>query len=124
MRWVWTAGVFHALIGAAILFLTLHPLRDALDAHALDLARTGSAWQAIQGLVLMIVASATRARLAATLIAVGTLVSMAMLYFIIFTGERPPIIVLVPIGGAISFAGWISLSFARLKEGTAEGRKA
>ena len=33
MRWAWIVGGLHGLIGSAILFLTLHPLRDALDAR-------------------------------------------------------------------------------------------
>lgn len=115
MRFAWVAGVIHGLIGTAIFFLTLHPLRDALDAHALDLAKVGGAWQAMQGLVLMIVAASTRARIAAALIAGGTAISAAMLYFIIFTGQRPPIIVLVPIGGTIAMLGWAGLLFAKLK---------
>ena len=116
MRFAWVAGVLHGLVGTAIFFLTLHPLRDALDAHALDLARTGGAWQAMQGMVLMIAAMATRARIGAALIAGGTAISCAMLYFIIFTGQRPPVIVLVPIGGAIAMIGWLGLFGAKLGE--------
>ena len=115
MRFAWTAGVIHSLIGSTILFLTLHPLRDALDAHNLDLAKVGGAWQAIQGLALMIIAFATSARISAMLIAGGTAVTSAMLYFIIFTSLRPAIIVLIPIGGAIAIAGWLGLFAAKLK---------
>jgi uncharacterized membrane protein YgdD (TMEM256/DUF423 family) len=113
MRFIWILGVAHALIGGAIYFLTLHPLRDALDAHSLDLCRVGSSWQALQGLALMIAAAFVKARVGPLLIAVGTAISMVMLYFIIFTGEQPPIVVLVPIGGAISFIGWLTLLAAR-----------
>lgn len=116
MRFAWLAGVLHGLIGTAIFFLTLHPLRDALDAHALDLAQTAGAWQAMQGLVLMIAAVATRSKISAALIAGGTFISCAMLYFIIFTGLRPPIIVIAPIGGAIAMAGWIGLFTAKLRD--------
>jgi len=109
MRFAWIAGVGHALIGGVVFFMTLHPLRDALEPHALDLIKVASAWQALQGLVLMIAATATRARLSAMLIAGGTAIAAAMLYYIIFSGNRPPYIVIAPIGGAISFAGWIGL---------------
>lgn len=111
----WRIGVLHALIGSTILFLTLHPLRDALDAHALELARVGGVWQAMQGFVLMIAAGATRARISVSLIAIGAAVSSAMLYFIVFTGLRPPIIVLVPIGGAIAMIGWIGLFRVKMR---------
>ncbi|MEZ5922710.1 MAG: hypothetical protein R3C60_15365 [Parvularculaceae bacterium] len=82
MRFAWIVGVLHALIGGAIFFMTLHPLRDALDAHALELAKVGGAWQALQGLVLMIASIGTRARISSALIAGGTALSMAMLYYI------------------------------------------
>lgn len=113
MRIFWIAGVLHGLVGTAIFFLTLHPLRDALDPHALELAKVAGAWQGMQGLVLMIVAAVTRARIAATLIAVGAAISAGMLYYIIFTGERPPIIVLAPIGGVIAMLGWLGLLAAK-----------
>lgn len=115
MRFAWIAGVLHGLVGTAIFFLTLHPLRDALDAHALDLAQTAGAWQAMQGLVLMIAAAATRARISAALIAGGTAISCAMLYFIVFTGLRPPVIVLVPVGGSIAMIGWLGLFAAKFR---------
>ncbi|MDZ7627595.1 MAG: DUF423 domain-containing protein [Parvularculaceae bacterium] len=112
MRLVWIAGVLHALAGGTLLFLTLHPLRDALAAPELELIKVGGAWQALQGLALMIVAVATRARVAAMLMASGTLISMTMICYIAFTGDRPPVIVAVPIGGAVAFMGWIALIFA------------
>lgn len=113
MRVFWIVGVAHGLVGTGIFFLTLHPLRDALDAHALDLAKVGAAWQAMQGLVLMLVAATTQFRIAASFIAAGTTIAAAMLYFIIFSGMRPPLIVLVPIGGSIAMLGWAILLFAR-----------
>jgi len=112
MRLAWIAGVLHALAGSTLLFLTLHPLRDALAAPELELLKIGAAWQAFQGLALMIVATATNARRAAALMAIGPLISMAMLSYIAFTGHRPPVIVAVPIGGAIATIGWIALLFA------------
>lgn len=115
MRFAWIAGVLHGLIGTSIFFLTLHPLRDALDAHSLELAKVAGAWQAMQGLVLMIAAAATRARISSALIAGGAAISCAMLYFIIFTGLRPPVIVLAPIGGAIAMIGWLGLFAAKLR---------
>lgn len=111
MRLAWIAGVFHALVGSTLLFLTLHPLRDALAAPELELLKVGASWQAFQGLALMIVASMTNARIAATLMTIGPAISMAMISYIAFTGDRPPVIVAVPVGGAITIAGWIALLF-------------
>lgn len=109
MRIAWIAGVFHGLVGSTIFFLTLHPLRDALDAHSLELAKIAGAWQALQGLALMIVAVSTRAKIASALLAGGTAVSCAMLYFKIFTGLQPPAIIVAPIGGSVAIIGWIVL---------------
>ncbi|MEZ5895665.1 MAG: DUF423 domain-containing protein [Parvularculaceae bacterium] len=113
MRAIWVIGVMHALIGGGVLFMTLHPLQDALDPHALDLVKVASVWQALQGLTLMLVAAVTSARWQGALIAAGTTMACAMLYFVIFTGLRPPVIVISPIGGAISWLGWVGLLFAR-----------
>jgi uncharacterized membrane protein YgdD (TMEM256/DUF423 family) len=112
MRFAWIAGVLHALAGTTLLFLSLHPLRDALADPELQLIKTGAAWQALQGLALMIVAVATRARIAAMLMAMGALISMSMICYIAFTGDRPPIIVAVPIGGGVAILGWIALVFS------------
>lgn len=113
MRFAWIAGVLHALIGSTLLFLTLHPLRDALAGPELDLIKIGGAWQALQGLAMMLVAATTHARIAAFLMAGGTAISMMMICYIAFTGDRPPVIVLVPIGGGVAILGWIALLFTR-----------
>lgn len=111
MRLAWIAGVFHALVGSTLLFLTLHPLRDALAPPELELLKVGASWQAFQGLALMVVAAATKARAAAALMAIGPVISMAMLGYIVSTGDRPPMIVAVPIGGGVTILGWIALLF-------------
>jgi uncharacterized membrane protein YgdD (TMEM256/DUF423 family) len=116
MRIIWAAGVAHALIGSLLFFLTLHPLRDALDPNALDSAKVGYAWQAMMGMAAMITAAATRSRLAGLLIVGGAAASMAMLSYIIFTGIRPAIMVIVPIGGMIATIGIAMLLFARPRE--------
>jgi len=108
VRWAWIVGGLHGLIGSTILFLTLHPLRDALDPHALELARVGSAAEAIQGLALLVLARAAQTHWAAMLIAAGTTAWTAMLYLIVFTGQHPLDIV-VPIGGLIMMLGWLAL---------------
>lgn len=111
MRLAWIAGVLHAFAGSTLLFLTLHPLRDALAAPELELLKIGASWQAIQGLALMIVAAATKARRAALLMAIGPAISMAMLGYIVATGDRPAAIVAIPAGGAVATIGWIALLF-------------
>lgn len=110
MRALWIAGVVHAAVGSLMFFLTLHPLRDALEAGALESAKVGYGWQAMMGLAAMVAAAATRARLAGWMIVGGAAISAAMLSYIIFTGERPPIIVLVPTGGMIATIGLILLA--------------
>ena len=112
MRWSWIAGAAHGLVGTAVLFGTLHPLRDMLDAHALDLARVGSATQIGQGLALMLLARTPASTIPAVLIAIGTTLWSAMLYVIVFTGQHPfdPV---VPAGGAIMLLGWVALLFTR-----------
>lgn len=116
MRWAWIAGDLHGLIGSAILFLTIHPLRDALDAHALELARAGSAVEAIQGLALLVLARAAQTPWAALLIAAGTTAWTAMLYIIVFTGQHP-LDEIVPIGGMIMMLGWLVLIVTPPKPG-------
>lgn len=108
MRWAWIAGGLHGLIGTAILFLSLHPLRDALSAEALELARVGAALEAIQGLALLVLARAAQTHWAAMLIAAGTTAWTAMLYIIVFTGQHP-LDVVVPVGGLIMLLGWLAL---------------
>lgn len=108
MRWAWFSGVLHGLVGSTVLFLTLHPLRDALDAHALELVRVGSAAQAVQGVALLVLAQSGRSQIAATLIAGGTAAWAAMVYIIAFTGQHPLDLV-VPIGGLTMMLGWLAL---------------
>ena len=115
MRWVQVAGVVHGVVGGALFFGTLHPLRDLLGAHELMLVATGSAFQLMQGLVLLVLAGAyegAAARLAAGLIAAGAALSMGMLAVIAFAGAHPfdPA---VPIGGGLTLLGWIVIAFAR-----------
>lgn len=110
--WVWHAGVAHVLIGQLLMFLTLHPLRDALDPQALALVQVMSAVQTGNGLALMLLARRTGSLIAPALIALGTLASAVMIWIIAFTGAHPfdP---LVPIGGLAMTAGWIKLLFER-----------
>jgi uncharacterized membrane protein YgdD (TMEM256/DUF423 family) len=90
-------------------------LRDALDAHALELARVGSTLEATQGLALLVLARA-QTQWPAILIAAGTTVWTAMLYFIVFTG-RHPLDEVVPAGGLIMLLGWLALILTPPKAG-------
>lgn len=117
MRWCWIAGVLHGVIGSAILFGTLHPLRDMLDAHALELSRVGSATQIAQGLALLVLSRIPSTQIPAALIAVGTTAWTAILYVIVFTGQHP-LDLGVPGGGAIMLLGWIALLFVNPRSTT------
>jgi uncharacterized membrane protein YgdD (TMEM256/DUF423 family) len=112
MSWIWRAGVLHILVGSTILFGSLHPLRDMLDAHELHLAIVGSSLEAIQGVALLLLSQYPKARWPALLIALGTAAYAAMLYVIIFTGLHPLDLV-VPSGGGVMLLGWILLLFSR-----------
>jgi uncharacterized membrane protein YgdD (TMEM256/DUF423 family) len=107
MRWAWSVGALHGLVATTILFLSLHPLRDALDAEALELARVGAALELSQGLALLLLARA-QSRWPAILIALGTTIWTLMLYVIVFTGLHP-LDVVVPVGGLIMMLGWVAL---------------
>lgn len=109
-RWVWLAGVGHALVGLSLLFLTLHPLRDALNAHGLDLIQVMSAVQAGNGLGLMLLARRSGSLIAPALIAGGVLASSLVIWIIVFTGAHP-FDLLVPLGGLAIMLGWAKLLF-------------
>jgi len=108
MNWKWLGGGLHAVLGTTILFLCLHPLRDALEPAVLDLVKTTSAWEALTGLALLILAGRSGFRKAAALLFTGAAMSSGMIYFLSFTGHHPfdP---LVPMGGLVTLIGWIAL---------------
>lgn len=105
-RWIWLAGLSHLFVSQLLQFAALHPLRDALDAHNLGVLQTMCAVQAVNGLGLMLLAMRGTGKAAALLIALGTLLSAAMIWVIVFTGAHPfdPA---VPIGGMLFLAGWL-----------------
>ena len=112
MRWAWIIGGLYVATGAFLLFACLHPLRDALDAHSLDLMIIGSTYQALQGLALMVIAQGGTARVGAGLIAAGTAASCARLYALVFAGVHP-LMVIIPIGGAVTLLGWVVVILAK-----------
>lgn len=109
---MWRMAHLHIILGLAILFLTLHPLRDALDAHGLALTQTASTLQALNGIGLLLLARRPQSRIAAWLVTLGTLAFSSMIYVIAFTGTHP-FDLAVPIGGFVMLAGWIKLAFER-----------
>ena len=112
MRWAWIIGGLYTATGAFLLFACLHPLRDALDAHALDLMIIATTYQALQGLALMVIARAGTARLGAALIAAGTAASCARVYALVFAGFQP-LMVIIPIGAAVTLVGWVAVMLAK-----------
>lgn len=113
MRWAWIMGGLHGLVGSAILFGSLHPLREILTAEMLELARVGSALEIAQGVALLVLARA-QTQIAAGLIAAGTTIWCAMFYFIVFTNQHP-LDVVIPAGGAVMLIGWLVLVFSTPK---------
>lgn len=112
--WSWRGGAMHALVGQVLIFLSLHPLRDALDAHSLALIQTMSAVQVGNGLALMVLAGRGIRSAILWLIGGGTAVSALMIWIIVFTGAHPfdPA---VPLGGMAMIAGWIWLLASPIK---------
>ena len=106
--WAFRAGAAHALIGISLLFLTLHPLRDALAAAPLELVKIMSAVQALNGLALIALAPRFTHSLAPLLIALGVAASTLMILIIAFTGAHP-FDLMVPLGGLAMMLGWVLL---------------
>lgn len=107
MNWTWIGGGVHAGIGATLLFLCLHPLRDALEPAAFELVKTASTWQALVGAALL--ATAGKAgRVAPALLFGGAAVTCLMVWIIVFTGTHP-FDAAVPAGGMVTILGWILL---------------
>lgn len=117
-RSIWTFGALHALVGSAILFLTIHPLRAALEPRDLEVVIVGSALQAVQGVALMVLSLRAGGGWGALLIALGTALWTGMLYFIAFTSMHPldPV---VPAGGMLMLVGWIMIVLAGPRATTA-----
>lgn len=115
MNWVKLLGAFHGFLGTSLLFLSLHPLRDALDTHSLELLRVGSALQATLAIAVMYFASLSIFEWGARVIAVGTTLWTAMLYWIIFTGTHP-FDLMVPIGGVVMMIGWLMILVAAARK--------
>lgn len=112
LRWVGKAGLAHAVVGIALVFAALHPLRDALDAHGLALVQTMATVQALCGVGLAALGPRMTSRWPGLLIAGGVAVSMAMILVIAFTGTHPfdPA---VPLGGLAMLIGWAMLLAGR-----------
>lgn len=108
MKWCGILGAIHGLLGSSLLFLSLHPLRDALDAHSLELLRVGATLEAIQGGLCLLLYTQIDYRLGTRLIASGTSLWCSMLYWIVFVRTHPLDIV-VPIGGLIMMLGWVAM---------------
>lgn len=115
MKWSKILGAFHGLIGSSLLFLSLHPLRDALDAHSLELLRVGAALEATLAIAIVYFASVTTYRRGAQVLAVGTTLWTGMLYWIIFTGTHP-FDLMVPGGGVVMMIGWLMICIATVRE--------
>ena len=106
--WVFRAGAAHAFVGLSLLFLTLHPLRDALSAQALALVQVMTTVQATNGVALIALAPRLSGWLAPGLIAGGVAASLVMVLIIAFTGQHP-FDLMVPLGGLAMMLGWLAI---------------
>ncbi|MFZ9396660.1 MAG: hypothetical protein ACO25F_11440 [Erythrobacter sp.] len=102
----WIFGLIHVFVGTAILFGSLHPIRDMLDDQAFELCRGMATLQTLNGLGLLILSGHAAYSRPGLLIAGGTTVSAVMAYWIAFTGTHP-LDLAVPLGGALVLAGWL-----------------
>jgi uncharacterized membrane protein YgdD (TMEM256/DUF423 family) len=114
-RWVWLAGLGHLFVAQVLQFSAIHPLRDALDAHNLAVLQTMCAVQTANGLGLMLLALRGTGKVAALLIALGTLLAAGMIWVIVFIGTHP-FDAAVPLGGMLFLAGWLVVLWQALKE--------
>lgn len=106
--WIFRSGAAHSFIGIALLFLTMHPLRDALEAAPLELIKIMSAVQALNGIALLALWPRLAGKLAPALIAGGVAASALMIWIIAFTGMHP-FDLMVPLGGLAMMIGWLLL---------------
>ena len=108
--WVFRAGAAHALAGLSLLVAALHPLRDALDVHALELVKIIAAVEAINGVALASLATRLTGVLAPAMIAGGVAASVGMILIIAFTGSHGLALdAVVPLGGSAMAIGWLLL---------------
>lgn len=114
MRWINIAAAVCGLVALAMLVAAAHPLRDALDAAALDRVKLGAFVQmgaACAGLALANRPSRLNA-IAAAMILGGAAFFACTLYAISLTGSHS-FALAAPIGGATLIAGWAVLAFAK-----------
>lgn len=114
MRWINIAAALSGLVGLSMLVMASHPLRDALDAAALERVKLGAFIQlgaACAGLAIANRSGRLNA-LAGAMILGGAGVFASALYAISLTGSQS-FAITAPLGGITLIAGWCVLVFAK-----------
>jgi uncharacterized membrane protein YgdD (TMEM256/DUF423 family) len=114
LRWINIAAAVSGLVALAMLVAAAHPLRDALEAAALERIRLAAFIQmgaACAGLAIANRSSRLNA-IAAAMILGGAGLFACTLYAISLTGSQS-FALAAPFGGATLIAGWAVLVFAK-----------
>lgn len=106
------AGALLAALGVALGAFGAHALRGALDATAQGWWQTAVQYQMWHALGLLAIGAARvpGSRLAALLLAAGTLIFCATLYLMALGAPRW-LGAITPIGGSLMIAGWLVLAW-------------
>lgn len=114
MRWINIAAALSGLVALAMLVAAAHPLRDALDADALERIKLAALVQlgaACAGLAIANRRSRLNA-IAGAMILGGAGLFACTLYAISLTGSQS-FAIAAPFGGITLIVGWVVLAFAK-----------
>jgi uncharacterized membrane protein YgdD (TMEM256/DUF423 family) len=114
LRWINIAAALSGLVALAMLVAAAHPLRDVLEATALERIKLAAFVQlgaACAGLAIANRSSRLNA-IAGAMILAGAGVFACTLYAVSLTGSQS-LALAAPFGGATLIAGWVVLVFSK-----------